>query len=299
MPQTYRTPHPLPTVGKTGISEDMGGWRTHGIIGRVTTTVFRVEQMDCDAEEQLVRLRLGQLDEVDDVRVDLDSRIVAVTHSSDPTLVQVALNELNLDTTQLDNPEEVPAWTPLDTAHEQKIFTIALLINALFFVVELVAGLVSRSMGLVADSIDMLADASVYTLSLIAVGRARLHKMRLAAGSGYLQLGLAVVGLVEVIRRFVTQESLPDARTMITVSLLALAANTATLIILRRAKNPEAHFQASWIFTANDIKANSLVILSAVIVIITNNATADLIAGAIIFVIVANGARRILKLARP
>ncbi|NND03287.1 MAG: cation transporter, partial [Acidimicrobiia bacterium] len=80
--------------------------------------------------------------------------------------------------------------------------------------------------------------------------------------------------------------------------LLALAANTATLIILRRAKNPEAHFQASWIFTANDIKVNGLVIVSAVIVAITNNPTADLLAGAAIFIIVANGARRILNLAR-
>jgi len=255
--------------------------------------------MDCDAEEQLVRLRLAQLDEVEDVMVDVGRRMVVVTHSCDPSSVKIALDELNLDTTQLETADVSPSWTPLDTAHERKIFTVALLINALFFVVEFAAGVVSQSMGLVADSVDMLADASVYALSLIAVGRARLHKMRLAAGSGYLQLILAIVGLVEVIRRFLTGESLPDATTMITVSLLALVANTATLIILRRAKNPEAHFQASWIFTANDIKANSLVILSAVIVIITNNAAADLIAGAIIFIIVANGARRILRLARP
>jgi Co/Zn/Cd efflux system component len=256
--------------------------------------------MDCDAEEQLVRLRLAQLDEVEAVRVDLITRTVSVRHSSDdPSSVRAALDGLNLDTTQLDLTDAVPEWTPVSPTHERRIFTIALLINALFFVVEFVAGLASQSMGLVADSIDMLADASVYALSLLAVGRGQLHKMRLAAGSGYLQLTLATVGLAEVIRRFLTQESLPDARTMITVSLLALVANTATLIILRRAKTPEAHFQASWIFTANDIKANTLVILSAVVVIITENPTADLIAGAIIFIIVANGARRILKLARP
>lgn len=265
----------------------------------VTTTVFRVGQMDCDADGQLVRLRLAQLDEVEDVTVDLERRIVAVTHSCDPSSVKVALDELNLETTQLDDPAAALGQGAIDTADERRIFTLALLINAVFFVVEFFAGLISRSMGLIADSVDMLADASVYALSLIAVGRARLHKLRLAAGSGYLQLILATAGLGEVIRRFLTQESLPDARTMITVSLLALAANTVTLIILRRAKNPEAHFQASWIFTANDIKANSLVILSAVIVIVTENATADLIAGGIIFIIVANGARRILKLARP
>ena len=85
---------------------------------------------------------------------------------------------------------------------------------------------------------------------------------------------------------------------MITISFVALAANTATILVLRRAKSPEAHFQASWIFTANDIKANVLVIASAIVVALTGNAAADLVAGAVIFVIVANGARRILKLAR-
>ena len=266
----------------------------------VATTVFRVKKMDCDAEEELVRLRLAQLDEVEAVRVDLIARTVSVRHSSvDPSSVRAALDGLNLDTTQLDVTDAVPEWAPVPTMHERGIFTIALLINALFFVVEFVAGLASQSMGLVADSIDMLADASVYGLGLLAVGRATHHKMRLAAGSGYLQLALATVGLAEVIRRFLAQESLPDARTMITVSLLALTANAATLVILRRAKTPEAHFQASWIFTANDIKANGLVILSAVVVIVTENPAADLVAGAIIFIIVANGARRILKLARP
>ena len=90
-----------------------------------------------------------------------------------------------------------------------------------------------------------------------------------------------------------------DALTMIAVSLFALAGNIATILILRRAKSTEVHIQASWIFTANDIKVNGLVILSAIIVAITSNPTADLLAGAAIFLIVANGSRRILKLARP
>ena len=85
---------------------------------------------------------------------------------------------------------------------------------------------------------------------------------------------------------------------MIVVSALALCGNIATLMILRRVRSSEAHFQASWIFTANDIKVNALVIAAAVVVSITESATPDLIAGAIIFMIVASGARRILRLGR-
>ena len=51
-------------------------------------------------------------------------------------------------------------------------------------------------------------------------------------------------------------------------------------------------------FTVNDIRVNGVVIASAVVVSITDSATPDLIAGATFFVVVANGARRILRLDR-
>ena len=40
------------------------------------------------------------------------------------------------------------------------------------FVVEIIAGVLASSTGLIADSLDMLANASVYAISLYAVGRA-------------------------------------------------------------------------------------------------------------------------------
>jgi Co/Zn/Cd efflux system component len=58
------------------------------------------------------------------------------------------------------------------------------------------------------------------------------------------------------------------------------------------------HLEASWIFTANDIKVNSLVIAAAVGVIVTGSRIPDLVAGGSIFLVVANGARRILKISR-
>jgi Co/Zn/Cd efflux system component len=253
--------------------------------------------MDCSAEEQLVRMTLDSVEGVSGVEIDLDERTVTVRHDTDGAAVESALEALDLKMTRMSEVVETSDSKRPDEATERRVLIIALVINAALFVAEFVAGVVSRSMGLLADSLDMLADASVYALSLIAVGGSTLRKKRLAATSGYLQLGLAFFGLFEVARRFVVGGEAPNARTMIIVSLVALAGNIATMLILRRAKSPEAHFQASWIFTANDIKVNGLVIVSAVIVAITSNPTADLIAGAAIFLIVANGARRILKLA--
>ena len=241
------------------------------------------------------------LDTVDGVlamEFDLDQRVVTVRHDTDGAAVASALEALDLKMTPLSEAVEATGSERPDEATERRVLVIALVINAALFVAEFGAGIVSRSMGLLADSLDMLADASVYALSVAAVGGSRLRKNRLAATSGFLQLGLAFFGLFEVTRRFIAGSEAPDVRTMILVSLIALVGNIATMLILRRAKSPEAHFQASWIFTANDIKVNGLVIVSAIVVAITNDPIADLIAGAVIFIIVANGARRILKLAR-
>ena len=90
----------------------------------------------------------------------------------------------------------------------------------------------------------------------------------------------------------------PDITTMVVLAALALAGNVATLIVLHRIKTDEVHLQASWIFTANDIKVNALVIAAALAVLLTDSAIPDLAAGAIIFAIVANGARRILRLSQ-
>merc|ERR1711916_232153 len=97
-------------------------------------------------------------------------------------------------------------------------------INFEFFIIEMTTGIISKSMGLVADSLDMLADSFVYGLSLIAVGGTVLKKKRIAKYAGYFQITLAIIGIVEVIRRFLGYEALPVFSTMIIVSVFALIA---------------------------------------------------------------------------
>ena len=106
-----------------------------------------------------------------------------------------------------------------------------LAINAAMFAVELVAGWLAQSSGLVADSLDMLADAAVYALSLYAVGRAAALKLRAAHLAGWLQAALALGALADVVRRLALG-SAPEAPAMMAVSLLALAANVASLVLV-------------------------------------------------------------------
>ncbi len=262
----------------------------------MTISRFRVAAMDCDAEAELVRMRLADVGGIDRIAIELPEREAVVEHHTDTGLIDAALQDLGLGTVHIGDGGVMPAAA--DNATERRALTIALAINAGFFVAELAFGLIARSMGLVADALDMGADASVYALSLAVVASTTTRKKQLARTSGYLQLALATVGLAEVTRRVLSDSGPPDTITMIVLSLLALAGNIATLLILRRVRTGEVHLEASWIFTANDIKVNTLVIAAAIIVAISDSAVPDLIAGALIFIIVANGARRILTISR-
>jgi Co/Zn/Cd efflux system component len=153
-------------------------------------------------------------------------------------------------------------------------------------------------MGLVADSLDMLADSIVYGLALFAVGGTMTRKKNIAKSAGYFQLTLAVFGFIEVIRRFIGTGTIPAFQTMIIISILALIGNGLCLYLLQKSKSKEAHMQASMIFTSNDVIVNLGVIVAGGLVYLTNSKYPDLIVGTIVFFIVGQGAFKILKLSK-
>jgi len=100
------------------------------------------------------------------------------------------------------------------------------------------------------------------------------------------------------VRRFINPTEVPDFKTMIIVSILALLANGLCLFLLQKSKSKEAHMQASMIFTSNDVIINSGVIVAGVLVLWTGSRLPDLIVGAIVFIVVVRGALNILKLGK-
>ncbi len=261
-------------------------------------TRFEVSQMDCGAEESLVRLQLEPIDAIQTLAFDLDARQVTVFHDGELPRIEHSIQELGLGCKVLQMEEVESAPISDDHQVQRRTLWAVLLINFTFFVIEVVYGFLSHSMGLVADSLDMLADAAVYGMSLLAVGSVYARKKTVAAISGYFQLTLAALGFIEVVRRFISQEALPDFRTMIIVSLLALLANGASLYLLKLSNSQEVHMKASMIFTSNDVIINIGVMLAGVLVFWLGSPIPDLVVGAIVFAIVMRGALRILKLAR-
>ena len=260
-------------------------------------STFRVAKMDCAAEEQLVRLSLEDLPPVASLQIDIPHRTVKVYHSGDSAPLLDTLDRLRLDTSLLESVEvgDGPSETP---RMERRVLWWVLGINFGFFVLEMATGILSNSMGLVADSLDMLADSLVYGLALAAVGGTLARKKAVARSSGYFQLALAVLGLAEVVRRFLGYGEVPTFSVMIGVAALALLANVASLYLLQMSESQEVHIQASMIFTSNDIIINLGVILAGVLVYLTSSKVPDLVVGAVVFIIVARGAYRILQISK-
>jgi Co/Zn/Cd efflux system component len=260
-------------------------------------TIFQIPKMDCPSEENLVRLKLEGISAIKNLDFDLPRRQLTVFHDGQLEQIENSVIDLNLGGKRLLTEQSDEALFEKQKSQSRLLWTV-LAVNFGFFVIEVIAGLIAGSMGLVADSLDMLADAIVYGISLFAVGASLARKKKIATLAGYFQITLALVGLVEVIRRFIGVEETPDFKAMIGISILALIANMFCLYLFQKSKSKEAHMQASAIFTSNDVIVNFGVIVAGILVSWLDSNKPDLIVGIIVFVAVIRGALKILKLGK-
>ena len=151
-------------------------------------------------------------------------------------------------------------------------------INAVMFVVELTAGLLSGSLSLLADSLDMLGDTLVYGFSIYVVARnvrmkavAALLKGGIMAGFGLFVFGQAIYKVLF--------PHVPVFETMGVVGLLALATNSVCLLLLWRHRADDINMSSVWLCSRNDIIANVSVLLAAAGVWFTGAGWPDIIVG--------------------
>ena len=282
-----------PAEGNTGseASEASGNW----------ISVYTVPKMDCPSEERMIRLALNGFEDIRGLSFDLSDRRLKVVHDGEAEPITAKLATLglgaSLQETAAADPESIKAVGGTAISAEQESGTLRWLlgINAVLFVVEMTAGLIAHSTGLIAESLDNFADAAVYGLALYAVGHSVKMQVRAAHLAGVLQLILAVGVLAEVVRRFVFGSE-PESLVMMGIAFIALIANTTCLLLISKHREGGAHMKASWIFSANDVVINLGVITAGALVAWTGSNYPDLIIGSIAGIIVLNGARRILAL---
>lgn len=261
-------------------------------------TIFEITKMDCPSEENLIRMKLDGISSIANLDFDIPNRKLTVFYNGEIDKIEKSVFELNLGGKKI-STEQTDKTEFSENSNQKKLLWTVLGINFTFFLIEMTTGIISKSMGLVADSLDMLADSFVYGISLFAVGGTLTRKKQIAKLAGYFQITLAIIGFIEVLRRFFGDEKLPDFWTMIIISIFALIANGICLYILQRSKSKEeVHMKASMIFTSNDVIINLGIIVAGLLVNWLNSSKPDLIIGTIVFVLVIQGAFRILKLSK-
>jgi Co/Zn/Cd efflux system component len=180
------------------------------------------------------------------------------------------------------------------TQQERATLRIALALNVAMFVIGMAAGLWAQSTGLIADSLDMLADAAAYALALLAVTRGLAFKRDAARWSGWLLLILGAGIILDVTRRTLLGSE-PQGDIMMLFAVISLIVNVIVLNLLSRFRHGEVHLRTTWVFTRMDVLANIGVFASGLVVSLTHLRYADLVIGLIIGLYVMKEARDILR----
>ncbi len=264
-------------------------------------STFQIAKMDCPAEERLIRMAFSQLSGPYHLEFDLAARKLSIFHQDEVSIFSRVLAPLQLGETLLhtERVEAIAYAKASAVAKESKMQTrvllILLMINAVMFGIEAIVGFIAHSSGLIADSIDMFADAAVYGIALYAVGRAAQWQWQAARVAGWLQLGLAIFVLLDIGRRMLGQAE-PVSGLMMVMAAVAMIANIICLLLLRPHQHHGVHMQASYIFSTNDVLLNAGVIIAGGAVWWTGQAWPDWLIGGLIATLVALSAKRIFAL---
>jgi Co/Zn/Cd efflux system component len=170
---------------------------------------------------------------------------------------------------------------------EKRTLWIVLILNFSAFALETVFALLDNSRGLLADGLDMLADAFAYGLSLYAISKSMHTKERVGRSIAITQILLLCLGVTQLI----FNPNVPVWGSMIWVSVIALLVNSISLALLLQLHSGDANIRAVVLCSTIDIFANVGIIVSAIFVSITNSLIPDLIISIVIYLFVINEIR--------
>lgn len=164
----------------------------------------------------------------------------------------------------------------LITPRYRKILMIALAINAVMFIVEVVGGFSSGSVSLMADAIDFFGDAMNYAISLLVLSMSLMWRARAALVKGITMGLFGLFVLASALWSFI-HGKVPEPYTMGLISMFALVANVSVALMLYAYREGDANMRSVWLCSRNDAIGNLAVILAAVAVFGSGSAWPDLL----------------------
>lgn len=187
----------------------------------------------------------------------------------------------------------VPVFDGVDPRYK-RILWLVIAINAAMFLTETVAGQLASSQALKADALDFLADTVTYGLSLAVIG-ASLRVRATAALAKGVSLSMMAAWVFGSTAYQVLVLGVPKAEVMGIVGVLALAANVASVLLLRPYKDGDANVRSVWLCSRNDAIGNLVVMAAALGVWGTSTAWPDLAVAAVMAGIFLTSSVQILR----
>jgi cobalt-zinc-cadmium efflux system protein len=159
--------------------------------------------------------------------------------------------------------------------------------------VEVVGGIAANSLALLADAGHMLTDVAGVGMALLAIwfagrrptsgrtfGYLRLEILA-AVANAVLLFGVAAFILIEAWRRLSEPPAVASGL-MLAVALVGLAANAASLFLLRDVQRGSLNMRGAYLEVLGDFVGSAAVIVAAIVIALTGWTTADAVASALI-----------------
>jgi cobalt-zinc-cadmium efflux system protein len=171
------------------------------------------------------------------------------------------------------------------------------LVTIVILVVEVIGGVASSSLALLADAGHMLTDVAGVGMALLAIWFARRPatnqrtygylrvEIIAAVANSFLLFGVAAVILYEAWRRLAEPPPIASGL-MLMVAILGLVANAVAMFILRDAQRESLNMRGAYLEVMGDFLGSGAVIIAAVVITLTGWEQADAVASAVIAVLI-------------
>jgi cation transport ATPase len=122
-------------------------------------TTFKISKMDCPSEEQMIRMKLADLTNINSLDFDIPNRLLTVFHTDNHDQIFQRLDNLKFDTSLIDSiSADNYEVTTNNTDKERKLLWQVLAINFFFF---------AANTGLAKVAVQCSADTFVVNQSLV------------------------------------------------------------------------------------------------------------------------------------
>ena len=193
-----------------------------------------------------------------------------------------------------------------DRSTSKRALRIALGLTAAFMLVEVVGGLISGSLALLADAAHMLSDAGSLALALVAIWLAEKPPTpRRSFGYKRAEILAALLNGVTLVvaslwifyEAYDRLEEPPEVLggPMLAVAVVGLAVNVAAALVLSRGGDESLNVSAALRHVLADLAGSVGVIVAAIVILVTGWREADPIIGALIGLLVLASAWPVLR----